>query len=165
MATADISPLPPRAAFRVPVLSWAIDLVNAFFEWFGELGIFAQESISRMHGIARAFARDAQDVRGVEIRGDAASAERCRLARAVRMQRCGVVFGIDGDGRDAEVGGGTCDADCDLSAIGDEQALERHRSAFGGRVAVLPRRIDSFNARRYAPACARAERRRRAGRV
>ena len=40
MATAEISPLPPRTAFRVPVLSWLIDLVNGFFEWFGELGIF-----------------------------------------------------------------------------------------------------------------------------
>ena len=35
-----------------------------------------------------------------------------------------VLLGIDGDGRDAELGRGAEDADGDLGAVGDEQAAE-----------------------------------------
>jgi hypothetical protein len=43
------------------------------------------------------------------------------------MRRRRIVFGKDRERSDAEIARGARDADRDLAAIGDEQAVKRHR--------------------------------------
>jgi hypothetical protein len=72
------------------------------------------------------FARDAQDVRDVEIRFDRpfALAYEVRLIGLRAMEREAVLVRIDHHSAHGELGRGTHDADGDFAAIGDQQATD-----------------------------------------
>ena len=85
-----------------------------------ELGVLAQKSIARMHGVAAAIARDANDLRDVEVRASTAARECDRLIRATHVQRCGIVLGEHGDRPNLEPGGGARHTNRDLTSIGNQ---------------------------------------------
>ncbi len=65
-----------------------------------------------------------------------------RLVRQADMERLRVVVGIDGDGADAQICGGTRDPYRDLAAIGDQDTLERHQAqSVDSEPRTVPRRV------------------------
>ena len=61
---------------------------------------------------------------GVQIGARSHALQRHGIVGALAMQGGHVIFGIDRNGADAEVGGGAGDTDGDLAAIGDQQGLD-----------------------------------------
>ena len=62
----------------------------------------------------------------VEVSAGARAAQREGLIAALRVQRSGVVLGVDSDGGDTELMRSTGDADRDLAAVSDQKFLESH---------------------------------------
>ena len=91
-----------------------------------EGGVFGEEAVAGVEGVAARLPRDLDHPLDVEVGRHAPSGERPRLVRDAGVQRLGVVLGVDRDGADTEVGRGTDDADSDFAAICDEQTLEAH---------------------------------------
>ncbi|MGY3591200.1 hypothetical protein ACVIF9_009877 [Bradyrhizobium sp. USDA 4350] len=65
----------------------------------------------------------------IEIRPRAAPGDLVARIGGSDMQRGGIVGGIDRDRRDAALGRGTGNADRDLTAVGNQQFLERHNGS------------------------------------
>ena len=93
---------------------------------FHELGVLGKKSITGMDRIDLGFDRDAQDVLDVEVRvhGRLAAAHQVGLVGLGPVQGEAVFLRVDRDGADAQLVGGAHDADGDLTAIRDEQALD-----------------------------------------
>ena len=92
----------------------------------GEGGVLGQEPVARVDAVAAARRGDPDDRRPVEVGGDGVGrpADQARLGGDAGVQRPLVDGGVHGDGLDAEGVGGTGDADGDLAAVGDEDAVE-----------------------------------------
>ena len=88
--------------------------------------MFAEEAVSRVHGVAAVGARRRDYGGDVEIGAHAMARDQPRMVGLADMQRARVILGKDRHRRDAEFGGGTGDADGNLAAIGDQQLLDGH---------------------------------------
>jgi len=64
----------------------------------------------------------------VEIGGGSPAREGDRRIRFHPVQRIGIVFRVNGDAADTQVGAGACDSDGDLAAVGDEDAFKHDQS-------------------------------------
>ena len=89
-----------------------------------EVGALGEESVARVDRVAARLPRHRHDLRGVEVGRGADTGERLGLVGAHRVQRPGLVLGIDGDGAQAHLGSGADHAQRDLAAIGDEQGAD-----------------------------------------
>ena len=94
---------------------------------FWEDGLVARSMEATM-GVAAKFL-GIQGTGGSTSTRDAFDRMRRAGAAARDMRRVGIVLGVHGERRDAELGGGARDADRDFAAIGDQQSLQGH----GGR--------------------------------
>ena len=75
-----------------------------------------------MDGVCAGGAGDGQDALAVQVGlGGGGGADAVGLVREADVGEGGVDVGVDGDGADAEVAGGTDDAEGDLTAVGDEE--------------------------------------------
>ena len=96
-------------------------------------GFVAQLDVEQRQGDAVGdrcgFARGARAAvaYGIEVGDGALDGEWAGLVSFARAEGECVVFGVDGDGAEAELGGGADDADGDFVAVGDEEAGQRHR--------------------------------------
>ena len=92
----------------------------------GQLRVLGQESVARVHSVAGAVPRGPDDRVDVQIRGHALASEQDGFVRNAGVQRFGVVLSVHRNAADAEIGRGSGDADGNLTAVGDEQALDGH---------------------------------------
>ncbi len=92
---------------------------------FGKLGTLGQESVAGMNGVGRGFEGDADDVGDVEIGLDRplALAHQIAFVSLGPVQREAIFLRVDGDGADAELGGGAHDSNGDFAAVGDEKTF------------------------------------------
>ena len=92
----------------------------------GEVGVLGQEAVPGVDAVGSARRGDLDDRRPVEVGGDGIGrpADQVRLRGDACVQRPLVDGGVHGDGFDAERIGGAGDADGDLAAVGDEDAVE-----------------------------------------
>ena len=90
----------------------------------GEGRVLGEKAIARMNGVATRLEGECDQALAVEIGGHAGATQRMRLVRLAHVQRGRVVFGIDGDAGETEIGGRARDADGDFAAIGDEQLAD-----------------------------------------
>jgi hypothetical protein len=90
----------------------------------GELRALRKEAVPWMHRVGTRLARRADDLAGVEVRGDGD-----RLVRGPRVQRAGVVRRRDGNRLDAEPSRRPEDAERDLAAVRYEELRDRHNPA------------------------------------
>ncbi|MGX1330982.1 hypothetical protein AB7M56_005481 [Bradyrhizobium elkanii] len=93
-----------------------------------ELRVLAEEAVARMQRIATRGLGRRDDGLDVEIGPRAAAWNLVARVGGSDMQRGGIVGGMDRDGRDAAVGSGAGNPDRDLTAIGNQQFLERHHN-------------------------------------
>ena len=84
-----------------------------------EIGVLREEPVSRMNRVAALVLRDRDDLFDVEISRGASARELDGLVHRVGMQGVLVVGGMDTHGLDAQLPGGTVDANSDLAAVGD----------------------------------------------
>ena len=92
----------------------------------GELGVLGEEAVARVHGVGACLLGDRDDLADVEV-----GVARCRTTQRVRLvgqpdeQRVPVGVGVDGDAADPGVLAGPDHADRDLTAVGDQDLLQR----------------------------------------
>ena len=92
----------------------------------GEFGVLGEEAIAGMNGVAAVGEGDVDDLLLVEVRAGATSFQGDGLVGLARMQRGGVILGVNRQAVDIQFGGGAGDADGDLATVGDEQAGHGH---------------------------------------
>ena len=100
-----------------------------------ERGVLREESVAWMDRLRARLLRRSEDLVGdeVRLRGHVA-VERHRHVRHARVQRFRVPVRVDRDGLDVHLARGADDAQGDLAAVGDEDALEH-----GARRIAFPR--------------------------
>jgi hypothetical protein len=100
----------------------------------GELGVLGQKSVTGMNEVDAFFLGEGDDAGNVQVRADGALAlaHDVGFVRLEAMDGQAVFRGVNGDGAQAEFGGGAKDADGDFAAVGDEQFSLAVR--FGGYV-------------------------------
>ena len=88
-------------------------------------GVFGQEAIAGMDRVDAFFLRQRDDAVDVQVGLDRALAlaDQVGFVRLEAVQAEAVFLGIDGDGAQAELGGGAHDADGDFAAVEGEQLL------------------------------------------
>ena len=104
----------------------------------GEIGILRQKAVARMNGIGTRFRGDADDLidREISLYRTHALADLIGFIGLEAMKRELVLLGIDCDGANAKLGGGTEDTDGYLRTIGDQQTPEAiHAAAFNNAAA------------------------------
>ena len=85
-----------------------------------------QESVAGVDRVATGLARQPHHLRAVQVGGHAVAGQRQHLVGQEDVQRRRVVLRVDGDGGDAEIGGGAGHAHRDLAAVRNQKFLERH---------------------------------------
>ena len=93
----------------------------------GERRVLAEEAVARVDRVGAGLGGDLEHAVDVEVGGGPGPAERARHVRLARVERRGIVVGVDGDGPPPQLGGGAEHADRDLPAVGDQQRPRRHR--------------------------------------
>ena len=91
-------------------------------------GVLGEEAVAGVQGVATGVDGGGDDLIDVEVGGGAGPVQAHGGAGVCEMQGVGVVFGVDGDGGDVQVGGGAKNADGDFAPVGDEQAIHGHDS-------------------------------------
>ena len=94
------------------------------FAGAGEVGVFGEEAVAGVDGVALVLAGALNDLGDVEVGGGADSIERDLEVGVLDVLGGCVVVGVDGGGGDLQFGCGAEDADGDFAAVGDEQALD-----------------------------------------
>ena len=92
----------------------------------GEVGVLGEEAVARVHGVGARLLRDRDDLADVEVgvaRGR--TAQRVGLIGQPHEQRVAVRVGVDRDAADPGVLAGPDHADRDLTAVGDQDLLQR----------------------------------------
>ena len=97
-----------------------------------EVAALGEEAVAGVDGVAAGRLRRRDQRLGIQVGGRALSGQRVACIRHAHMQAAGVVLGMDGDGRYAEVGRGAGDADGDLAPVGDQQLRHAHGSGSRG---------------------------------
>ena len=108
------------------------------FAGAGEVGVFGEEAVAGVDGVAVVLAGALDDLGDVEVGGGADSVERDLEVGVLDVLGGCVVVGVDGGGGDLEFGGGAEDADGDFAAVGDEQALDGVLVRHGGSLGPIP---------------------------
>ncbi len=72
-----------------------------------------------MNGIAALSLGEGEQLLTIKIRAGPCAAQSARYIRLTHVQRLGVIFGIDGDGANAELRRRTQNANSDFAAIGN----------------------------------------------
>ena len=85
----------------------------------GERGVLAQKPISGVNGIATVLLRCRNDPLDIQVGARPIAGKRGGAVRSKNVQRAGIVFGIDRDGGNIELGGGPRDPNRDFAAVGD----------------------------------------------
>ena len=67
-------------------------------------GVLGEEPVAGVDGVGAGLGGDGEHPLDVEVGGRAAAAERAGLVGLARVQRRGVVVGVDGDGAQPELG-------------------------------------------------------------
>ena len=93
----------------------------------GEVGVLGQEAVARVDRVAVRVGGPCDHVLDVEVGAHAASAECDHLVGDPQVEPVRVVFGIDGDGVNAEVHRRAGYPYRDLAAVGDQEAAHRLR--------------------------------------
>ena len=92
----------------------------------GEVGVFAEKTVTGVDRIAVLLLGDANQLGGVQIGGNALALQGDGLIGAAYVQRLGVVVGVHGDALGAAVSDGASEANGDFATVGDENAVECH---------------------------------------
>ena len=100
----------------------------------GKVRSFREKAVSRMDRVATARRRGGNDRRTVEVGLRAGAGKGVRIVRDADVQAAGVIFRIDGHGAQSKVRGSAGDADCDFSAIGDQEGCKRQSASLIERV-------------------------------
>ena len=87
--------------------------------FLGELGVLAQKSIARMHGLGAGGGGDLEDALAIEVSAGL-FADADGFVRRRDVPRAAVRTRVDGDRRDPHAPQGGGDANGDLAAVGDE---------------------------------------------
>ncbi len=92
-----------------------------------ELGVLGEEAVAGVNRVHLEPLRERDDLLDAEVRVDGllALADEVRLVRLVAVEREPVLFRVDRDGLDPELGAGAEDADGDLAAVRGHDSLER----------------------------------------
>ena len=92
----------------------------------GKIGIFGQKSVTGVNGVDPGLQGNPDYVFSVQIGLDRtlAGADQIALVRLVAVQGKPVFGGVDGDCRNAQLGGGTHHADRDFRAVCNQQFLD-----------------------------------------
>jgi hypothetical protein len=109
----------------------------------GEGGVFAEETVAGMDGVDALVPGQGDDALDVEVGGDGpfALADEVGFVRLEPVHAEPVLLGEDGDGGDAEFGGGAEDPDGDFGPVGRHQFSKPSRKrALGHDICMsLPR--------------------------
>ena len=92
----------------------------------GEGGVLGEEAVAGVDGVGAGGLCGFDDGFDVEVGGDSPALEGDGFVGDAGVEGGGVVFGVDGDGVEAEVCGGSDDADGDFTPVGDEEVGEGH---------------------------------------
>ena len=92
----------------------------------GEVGVFAEETVTGVDRIAVLLLGDANQLGGVQIGGNALALQGDGLIGAAYVQRLGVIFGVHGNTGGVTVGDGAGQTNGDFATVGDENAVECH---------------------------------------
>ena len=93
---------------------------------FGEAGVLAEKAVAGMDGVDIGDFGGADDGGNIEVAARALGrADADGLIGETHGQAVAVGFGIDRDGRDAEILAGADDAQRDLTPVGDQDFLKR----------------------------------------
>jgi hypothetical protein len=116
----------------------------------GEFRVLGQKSVARMNRIDSRFARDAQDVRDIEVSVDraAAEADQVGFVSLGSMQAEQILLRVDRDRPDIQFAGGTHDSYRDLAAIGDQQPMNPLQHANFSNRAAPARNFNAAGGRR-----------------
>ena len=96
-------------------------------------GVLGEETVARVHPAALGLTRNRQQRLDVQVSRHAFAGQRTAQGGAAGMQGIGIVAGMDGHCREAQVVGRTGNADRDFAAIGDQQPHD-----FSSRRSTLP---------------------------
>ena len=96
----------------------------------GEVGAFGEEAVAGVDGVCPGGLCGGDDVFDVQVGGRTLAGELVGFVGDADVEAGGVVFRVDGDRGQAEVGGGAGDADGDLATVGDQELLEAHGGIF-----------------------------------
>jgi hypothetical protein len=93
---------------------------------FREHGVLGQEPVPWVYGVDAALLGERDDLVDAQVGVDGALplADEVGLVRLVAVERVPVLVGVDGEGADAELGGGAEDADRDLAAVRGHQLVD-----------------------------------------
>ncbi len=102
----------------------ADELDTALGADFRQLGIFREEAIAGVQGVAATFHRQVHQGARVEVAGQRVRADAVGFVGALDVQRVAIGLGVDGHRADAHLGAGAHDADGNLAAVGDQDLLD-----------------------------------------
>src|SRR5690606_28946848 len=91
---------------------------------FRQLGVFREEAITGVQGVAAGFHRQVDQLARVQITGQWVVTDAVRLVGALDVQSLAVRFGIHSHRTDAHLGTGAHDTHGNLAAVGDEDLLD-----------------------------------------
>ena len=94
-----------------------------------EIRTLCQKTIAGVDRIAARRFRGGDDRVPVEVGARTGARKRVGFIRDPRMQACRVVLRINSDRAQSKIGCGTGNADCDFSAIANQQTTEAHESS------------------------------------
>ena len=92
---------------------------TGLFASLGKVGVLSEETVAGVDRVATRGQRRLHNPCSIEIGGHAQPLQHDRRVGLVDVKRVGVVLGVDGNGRDAQVGGRADHANRDLTAIRD----------------------------------------------
>ena len=103
-----------------------IQVSPASMHGLGEVGVLGEEAVARVHRVGAGLLGDRDDLGDVEVGvGRRRAAQRVRLVGEPDEQRVAVGLGVDRDAADPGVLAGPDHADRDLTAVGDQDLLQR----------------------------------------
>jgi hypothetical protein len=99
----------------------------------GEFGIFSEEAVARMDHVDVVFLGQGNDAWDIKVRADRALAlaDEIGFVSFEAMDAESIFLRVNGDGAQAQFGGGAENADRNLTAIGDEQFFGSTRRCAG----------------------------------
>src|SRR5581483_5659037 len=102
-----------------------------------ELCVLGKEAVARMDRVRADALREAHDLLHVEKALDRARPDEIGLVRFLDVNAGGILLGVDGGGRDAELAACADDAHRDLAAVGNQNLLKNHGACRPKRLAKL----------------------------
>ncbi|MNF78710.1 hypothetical protein D3C84_609030 [compost metagenome] len=93
-----------------------------------QLGVFGEETVARMQGVAAGLDRQVHQFARVQVAGQGVGADAVGFVGTLDVQGVPVGIGVDGHRADAHLGASAHDSDGNLTTVGDQDFLDHELS-------------------------------------